>query len=890
MAAIPRYTPQVNLNPGSVPQVSLTDPVGAALQDVGGSVSDLAASIIDRQQKQEDFKANNDYQNVQMQLADQLQQQTDAAPEDGTGLHDNFMAKTYQPTVESFLGTLPDRVKQNYETMLGPDGADTTKWSIAAATNQRNANYNWQADAIDKTTQQMATGISTNPAGYDDYVKSGEALIQNSTLPTPAKTKLMDGWHQLAMTSNLDQMLKKDPQSVLRNLGVDARQLTPTTLRAMLSQAVQTQESGNNPGAVSAKGATGLMQIMPGTARDIAKQIGDKNFPAGENDTVVGAYMSNPVINKQYGNYYLGLQLRTFANTRNPIETALVAYNAGPQVAQQWVESGYDDSMLPKETQNYKNSIMAKLTSPGAKGNPDTVQFQGLPDVSATPGATGTGSAGADAAAATGGAELDPANAGVNIKAVNTDLKNRVADAFATVGINTVKVTSGYRDPVHNAAVGGVEDSQHITGNAMDIDVSGYSHTQRNDLIKALSAAGVTGIGVGSNIIHADMGGRRAWGYNTDGTPGKVPAWAQATVNQHLAGAVAPPASVSNRYAQLPYDTRQKYVTSADTAVTAQSKADDTANVQAKLDTRKAMNNEVALYGATGQGSPGFDESAISTVLGPDDYAKYVDKKDTAQKTYQATNDIETMAPDDMQQRHDDYEPIPGSDDFQQQQQVQKAVDQKITAVTTLRAKHPDQAALAYPDVSQLYDKMLATIPPDQPNANPDPTVTQQFIQHMMDRQAEFGVPVDARAPIPRDWALRIGSALTKLPSRVGTSTPVFTASVVAAYKVLEQTFGSHTDDVILYALSEYKGLDPNTSKLVAGYMKAMQIGGDPLRLKPADQALDQSQQNGFLSWLGDFSSGRYQPPPGSPSAPAAATGLTPEEQLRQRDAASQSQ
>src|SRR5690606_34277345 len=42
-----------------------------------------------------------------------------------------------------------------------------------------------------------------------------------------------------------------------------------------------------------------------------------------------------------------------------------------------------------------------------------------------------------------------------------------------------LKVNSGFRDPAHNAAVGGEKNSQHSRGNAFDVDVFGMSVEQR---------------------------------------------------------------------------------------------------------------------------------------------------------------------------------------------------------------------------------------------------------------------------------------------------------------------------------------------------------------------------------------------------------------------------
>jgi uncharacterized protein YcbK (DUF882 family) len=87
-----------------------------------------------------------------------------------------------------------------------------------------------------------------------------------------------------------------------------------------------------------------------------------------------------------------------------------------------------------------------------------------------------------------------------------------------------LRVISSYRDPEHNAKVGGAKGSQHIHGNAFDIDTTGMDDSQRAQLIARAREAGFHGIGVYKGSLHFDIGPERAWG--PDYHRGSLPEWA----------------------------------------------------------------------------------------------------------------------------------------------------------------------------------------------------------------------------------------------------------------------------------------------------------------------------------------------------------------------------
>jgi hypothetical protein len=95
-----------------------------------------------------------------------------------------------------------------------------------------------------------------------------------------------------------------------------------------------------------------------------------------------------------------------------------------------------------------------------------------------------------------------------------------------------LSVVSGYRDPVKNQDVGGAKGSQHLHGNAYDIDTSGYSYEDRIRLADEAWKAGFRGVGFYDNNMHFDVGPARAWGpsYHSD----SIPEWARDWANSNI--------------------------------------------------------------------------------------------------------------------------------------------------------------------------------------------------------------------------------------------------------------------------------------------------------------------------------------------------------------------
>ncbi|WCL47683.1 lytic transglycosylase domain-containing protein [Leptospira sp. GIMC2001] len=162
---------------------------------------------------------------------------------------------------------------------------------------------------------EIQPNLSNQEKSFQDYMQDG---VKNSTEIN-------------AFDSNAVRGIEKEPSSLspLENkIQVESAKngLNPDLVKAL----IQT-ESNFNPRAVSPKGAQGLMQLMPSTAKIL-----------GVEDPM------DPMENVEGGTKYLGDLMNQFRDTK----LALAAYNAGPNAVKK-----YNGVPPFRETQDYLQKI-----------------------------------------------------------------------------------------------------------------------------------------------------------------------------------------------------------------------------------------------------------------------------------------------------------------------------------------------------------------------------------------------------------------------------------------------------------------------------------------------------------------------------------------------------
>ncbi|TVV70597.1 lytic transglycosylase domain-containing protein [Sphingomonas solaris] len=210
---------------------------------------------------------------------------------------------------------------------------------------------------------QIATTPATTPMPVDPAIR---AAFQSSTLVRAIRTlgELGDHVDQSLFLRTLASSVKTDADHVLaaelsrdigrpdlgvmvaraaRNSGVSDFVATGfpeiavpqiAQSRWVMVHAISRQESQFDRQAMSRVGARGLMQLMPGTARDTAGKLG---MPYD-----LGRLTGDPQYNVTLGSYFFGNLLDSFGGNH---VLAVAAYNAGPGNVRKWLAQNGDPRM-----------------------------------------------------------------------------------------------------------------------------------------------------------------------------------------------------------------------------------------------------------------------------------------------------------------------------------------------------------------------------------------------------------------------------------------------------------------------------------------------------------------------------------------------------------------
>jgi soluble lytic murein transglycosylase len=195
-----------------------------------------------------------------------------------------------------------------------------------------------------------------------DFLKK---IIQgdNSEMIVRKAISLISYSNDYASINNITRFASRFNVITLDNYPI-ITQLNNNPKRDSLIMSIIKQESGFNKGAVSTAGAVGFMQLMPKTAKEMARRM-KLTFNKRRLST-------DATYNIKLGSYYINHLLKRFNNS---YILAIASYNAGPNNTKKWIKDNGDPRMFKdkyeiidwiekisfSETRNYVQRILENL-------------------------------------------------------------------------------------------------------------------------------------------------------------------------------------------------------------------------------------------------------------------------------------------------------------------------------------------------------------------------------------------------------------------------------------------------------------------------------------------------------------------------------------------------
>jgi Peptidase M15 len=335
------------------------------------------------------------------------------------------------------------------------------------------------SDGANDIVQKQAQAIPEGPLRTHYLAKSGELVAHGAgAINKQAFNGIVDA-DSLGLKANLDNLtddVSKNPGNPFRGSQIDA-------LGLKIDNAV-------NQGWKTPEEAVLLKRHVAVTVReaelDLLARLGVVTSPEFAVRPKVAAGMADQITRAAQRSGVDEDTLRELAKTR-PIDASIP------------VATRYRLDLLASSAESRRINDEAKLGRQRAENVADEIVLGKTPT-------------------ATAGVPLSKAGLSQTADVWAND--NRTALQAQGVPIT---VTSAFRNPEHNTAVGGARGSQHLHGNAIDVSLTGLSPQQQQAVVSQFLSDPRTG-GFGyypnSNSIHVDVrpGDKAAWGTDYHGT------------------------------------------------------------------------------------------------------------------------------------------------------------------------------------------------------------------------------------------------------------------------------------------------------------------------------------------------------------------------------------
>lgn len=543
----------------AIPQYSGRNPAVEALQGFGDTLAKVGFSRARKTRSEADQTVDLGVQSRLLQFEEQwsneAQNRAEKANPGAAGFVDG-LKKDYTKAAEEFFRTVPVDLQPRIEQKLFTIGS---RLNSGANEFQKKEADRWATSQIDNGQNTILNRVAANPDGWQQAQQDGEELIRNNPSRSLIEQDVeVQAWRKRLATQLFTTRKLKSEADARAGLGV------AKAPGSVVDRIIQIESGGNVNAQAATSSAGGLGQFTDSTWLSTVRTY-RPDIAAGKSAADILALKTDPTLGREM-TARLTEQNAEFLRNKGIAATPgnlYLAHFLGSQGASNVIKADPGasiESVIGADAVRANSFLRGKTASGviewaagkmgGASGPQEGATARNLPIILGDWKGQGRVS--------------QPDVSGVHAPVM--ELFRKTQDAFG----QSIPIVSGFRDPERNKRAGGAKASQHMHGNALDLDVSKLSQEERIALIRTASAQGFTGIGVYANSLHLDTGPRRYWG--PDHHSGSLPGWAKDALDEHMAGtAKASPMATSSptdgysilsdpapEYAALSYEDRVK--------------------------------------------------------------------------------------------------------------------------------------------------------------------------------------------------------------------------------------------------------------------------------------------------------------------------------------------
>lgn len=384
-----------------LPNVDDSSLTGAAVAKLGTAMGGFAEQLSRAQDQLQHSTAVTDYLTKSEAIRDKYRNDPEPATapqrardELQTTLNET-LGSVSNPTIRAQTGAMLTRqlisshAEVSQTALIAQKHTDTASWEQQSAIlgqQWANANSDVQRAAIRDSVARLVDGsrgagwvdagqaqlrlrawdVSSENARADRLVNTDPGLAMRvlnepGTFPALDPTTL-EGKKRSAQAAwdnrnqqNAQDTTKRDPALGAILYG---RVTTPAQVDAVFERGLIPQESGGRAAAVSPAGALGIAQLMPDTARGMARKLGLSDVAGLSESALADRLKSDPDLNQRLGKAYLKEGLDAYGGN---LWGALARYNAGPGNAKDPRADAWHREAVDKFGPNYSAGQLASI-------------------------------------------------------------------------------------------------------------------------------------------------------------------------------------------------------------------------------------------------------------------------------------------------------------------------------------------------------------------------------------------------------------------------------------------------------------------------------------------------------------------------------------------------